>query len=198
MTFTELYKERNLNLQGLSTSTHIGVGRLKELRTSWETIEPHEALRISRALHLPIADFCIAAGLNESVSMDAIELDKEREVEYFLQTVPGRMIQLRKERNWSQLELATRAGIGQAQISILETKTLTPRWDTIVRIAAAFELEPFEFLPEPTHELYKSRERTSKKAATKLKGRIVPPATPGGWTEKQLNTPISRLKKKDG
>jgi transcriptional regulator with XRE-family HTH domain len=45
------------------------------------------------------------------------------------------LIEARKERGWSQRDLASRLGIGQRHISGIESGKIVPRYDTLVEIA---------------------------------------------------------------
>lgn len=55
-------------------------------------------------------------------------------------TLGDRIRQLRTERQLSQLDLATRVGVGQSAISAFETGEKMPRVDTLQRIASALEV----------------------------------------------------------
>jgi DNA-binding XRE family transcriptional regulator len=52
----------------------------------------------------------------------------------------ARLRQLREERNLTQDELAKRAGVGQAMISLLEQGDRQPSWPTVCRLADALDV----------------------------------------------------------
>lgn len=49
----------------------------------------------------------------------------------------ARIREIRKERRWSQAELAQKAGMAQTSISEIEREQISPSVDTVERIAAA-------------------------------------------------------------
>lgn len=51
-----------------------------------------------------------------------------------------RIQRCRKERGWTQKQLADRSGVPQAAISKIERGTVKPLFETVVRIAGAFGL----------------------------------------------------------
>ncbi|MHC8508761.1 MAG: helix-turn-helix transcriptional regulator [Rhodospirillales bacterium] len=57
----------------------------------------------------------------------------------------------RRTRGWSQLALGEKAGLAQRHISGIETGKTAPRYDTLIEILRALELElavvPRDFLP---------------------------------------------------
>ena len=54
----------------------------------------------------------------------------------------GTIIQrARKQRNWTQSDLAERAGLRQATISVIEKGDKTAKLDTILAVLAALDLE---------------------------------------------------------
>lgn len=55
-------------------------------------------------------------------------------------SVRDRVHELRKERCWSQAELASRIGADAGQISRYENGRITPSADAIVRLAEAFDV----------------------------------------------------------
>lgn len=57
----------------------------------------------------------------------------------------ARLSQLRRERGWTQGDLATRAGVSRAEISAVETGRLTPSVGVALKLASALE-EPVEVL----------------------------------------------------
>jgi DNA-binding XRE family transcriptional regulator len=52
----------------------------------------------------------------------------------------ARLRQLRERQNLTQTELAKRAGLGQAMISLLEQGDRQPSWETIRRLAEALNI----------------------------------------------------------
>lgn len=64
-------------------------------------------------------------------------------------TLGDRIRQLRTERQLSQLDLATRVGVGQSAISAFETGEKMPRVDTLQRIASALEVSTAVLLDSP-------------------------------------------------
>jgi transcriptional regulator with XRE-family HTH domain len=55
--------------------------------------------------------------------------------------IPGERIRLlRKEKNWSQIELAKKVNSDARQISLYENGKITPSPDMIVKIAQVFEV----------------------------------------------------------
>jgi len=49
----------------------------------------------------------------------------------------------RNRKGWTQVELATKSGVGQAVISLMETGRYThPRFATVVKLAAALDIDP--------------------------------------------------------
>jgi DNA-binding XRE family transcriptional regulator len=52
----------------------------------------------------------------------------------------ARLRQLRERQNLTQTELAKRAGLGQAMISLLEQGDRQPSWETIQRLAEALDI----------------------------------------------------------
>jgi transcriptional regulator with XRE-family HTH domain len=48
----------------------------------------------------------------------------------------------RKRRGWTQDELAAKAGIDQTTISCIETRSVSPRFDTVMRLAKALGVRP--------------------------------------------------------
>lgn len=61
--------------------------------------------------------------------------------------VRGRIRELRKERGWSQEELANKAGLTQSHISRLESGTHSPSSMTVEKIAKAFDMPPSSLDP---------------------------------------------------
>jgi transcriptional regulator with XRE-family HTH domain len=59
-----------------------------------------------------------------------------------------RVHQLRKERGWSQAELASRIGADAGQISRYENGRITPSADAVVRLAEAFDVSTDYLLVE--------------------------------------------------
>lgn len=51
------------------------------------------------------------------------------------------LVQLRKDRDWSQRDLAARAGVSQPTICDIENGYKSPRLDTANKIAAALAVE---------------------------------------------------------
>jgi len=85
-------------------------------------------------------------------------------------TRPGDSIRERRiELGWTQAELATHAGVAQADISRIENGRLDARWSTIHRLSAALEatrVEPKRSLanggrnrstPKPTTRAWKPK-----------------------------------------
>lgn len=59
-----------------------------------------------------------------------------------------RMLELRRKRGFTQVQLAERSGISQAHISALERAAWEPRLETIVAIARALKVQPSSLLPK--------------------------------------------------
>jgi transcriptional regulator with XRE-family HTH domain len=57
-----------------------------------------------------------------------------------IMSLRDRVHELRKERGWSQAELASRIGADAGQISRYENGRITPSADAIVRLAEAFDV----------------------------------------------------------
>jgi transcriptional regulator with XRE-family HTH domain len=57
------------------------------------------------------------------------------------------LTRLRRQRNWTQAELADASGVGQSHISRLEKGTWEPRLATIMSLAKALGVQPGELLP---------------------------------------------------
>ena len=66
------------------------------------------------------------------------------------ETVGQRLARLRKERGWTQVELAERLGIIQSLISDYERDRLRMNPDMVVRFAAALEITTDELLQPQT------------------------------------------------
>jgi transcriptional regulator with XRE-family HTH domain len=67
------------------------------------------------------------------------------------QTLAGNIKLFRGRRNWSQADLAERAGLSIVYLSDIERGNKWPYLDTLVKLASAFELEVYELLmPEET------------------------------------------------
>lgn len=52
---------------------------------------------------------------------------------------------VRERRNLTQVELAKRAGVGQAMVSLLEQGDRQPSWSTVCRLAKALDIGIEEF-----------------------------------------------------
>jgi transcriptional regulator with XRE-family HTH domain len=77
--------------------------------------------------------------------------------------IGNRVRELRQERDWSQPELARRAGLTKASISLLELGKRVPGADTVEKLAQALDVEVGElFAREPA--LPKAEGRSSKTA----------------------------------
>lgn len=63
-------------------------------------------------------------------------------------TIGERIRKLRRERNWTQVELGQRVGIDKRNISRYESGRLTPSARTLRRFAEAFGLDPDELAAE--------------------------------------------------
>ena len=63
-------------------------------------------------------------------------------------------------RNWDPAELARRAGVDRKTIYPIVNAcgACTPRFSTLIGIAAALDMEPAELLSGPTHEIPTSAE----------------------------------------
>ena len=71
---------------------------------------------------------------------------------------------LRKERGWTQEELATKSGLEPRTIQKLESNENSPTLNTICSIAESFEMEDWEFLKNTKHErVYKYPEKKKAK-----------------------------------
>jgi len=65
--------------------------------------------------------------------------------------------ELRRRRDWSQLELAVRSGVGERTIARLEAGIGVPTLDNLLRLAAALGADPGEFVryfPQPELPVY--------------------------------------------
>jgi DNA-binding XRE family transcriptional regulator len=63
-----------------------------------------------------------------------------------------RLILERAARDWSQAELAERAGVSPSTVALAETSSTTTSPRTLYRIARALELNPIELLRLPQGE----------------------------------------------
>jgi len=57
----------------------------------------------------------------------------------------ARLRLVREQRNLTQVELAKRAGVGQAMVSLLEQGDRQPSWATVCRLAKALNVGIEEF-----------------------------------------------------
>jgi transcriptional regulator with XRE-family HTH domain len=60
-----------------------------------------------------------------------------------------RLRELRKERGWTQPELADKAGLTRDGVAHLEQGRRKPTWETVVALAAALGVTPNDFLEAP-------------------------------------------------
>jgi transcriptional regulator with XRE-family HTH domain len=58
----------------------------------------------------------------------------------------GKVVELRQEAGLTQADVGRLAGIDRTAVSLLEGRLRLPRLDTILRIAGAFETEPWELM----------------------------------------------------
>jgi DNA-binding XRE family transcriptional regulator len=65
------------------------------------------------------------------------------------QVVGGRVRQLRQTAGLTQEELASRAGMGRVTLSRIENGEQSPRYETLVKMAAALEKDTHELLTSP-------------------------------------------------
>ena len=59
-----------------------------------------------------------------------------------------RMLELRRKRSLTQVQLAARSGVTQAHVSALERGAWEPRLETIVAIARALKVQPSALMPK--------------------------------------------------
>jgi transcriptional regulator with XRE-family HTH domain len=64
----------------------------------------------------------------------------------FLQALGQRIRALRKEKGWSQQDLAYRIGMEKSNLSVIENGKSNPQILTLVRIACTLEVQPLELL----------------------------------------------------
>ena len=94
---------------------------------------------------------------------------------------PGDSIRERRiELGWTQVELAAKSGIPQADISRLENGHLDARWSTIQRISAALA-----DTAEPARRSLANGRRTAR----------VPDSNATRWIPKGTTLPIERAKR---
>jgi transcriptional regulator with XRE-family HTH domain len=62
------------------------------------------------------------------------------------QTLAGNIKLFRGHRNWSQADLAEKAGLSIVYLSDIERGNKWPYLDTLVKLASAFEVEVYELL----------------------------------------------------
>jgi transcriptional regulator with XRE-family HTH domain len=62
------------------------------------------------------------------------------------QTLAGNIKLFRGRRNWSQADLAEKAGLSIVYLSDIERGNKWPYLDTLVKLASAFEIEVYELL----------------------------------------------------
>lgn len=56
----------------------------------------------------------------------------------------------RRQRRLTQHQLATRAGLGQPAIAMLERlKNPNPKWDTVARLSLALRMSPWKLFGRP-------------------------------------------------
>lgn len=67
-------------------------------------------------------------------------------------TIGEKIARLRREREWTQKELASRAGITQNQVSRIEKGKTQPRRSTIETVAEALEVDPEDLEHSPVFE----------------------------------------------
>ena len=60
-----------------------------------------------------------------------------------------RLIELRRQRGWTQAELARRAGISQGNLSMIEAGQVMPTVATLVKLAGVFNIPLVALLPAP-------------------------------------------------
>ena len=65
---------------------------------------------------------------------------KRRQMLVLADAFAARLRQLREKKKLTQVELAERAGIGQAMVSLLEQGDRQPSWPTICRLARALDV----------------------------------------------------------
>ena len=59
-----------------------------------------------------------------------------------------RMLELRRKRGLTQVQLGERSGVTQAHVSALERGAWEPRLETIVAIARALKVQPSALMPK--------------------------------------------------
>ncbi|MQL53623.1 helix-turn-helix domain-containing protein [Desulfofundulus thermobenzoicus] len=62
--------------------------------------------------------------------------------------IANRIVQLRKERNYSTTKLAKLAGIAQSTLREIEIGNTSPTWDTILKLCKALEVSPFVLISQ--------------------------------------------------
>ncbi len=60
--------------------------------------------------------------------------------------IADRIVQLRKEKNYSTTKLAKLAGIAQSTLREIELGKTSPTWDTILKLCRALGVSPRELL----------------------------------------------------
>ncbi len=64
----------------------------------------------------------------------------------FLQALGQRIRELRKQKGWSQQELAYRIGMEKSNLSVIENGKSNPQILTLVHIACILEVQPYELV----------------------------------------------------
>ena len=63
----------------------------------------------------------------------------------FIQRITARITKLRKERNMTQLDLATKIGMEENAIQRLEKNRTSPTLKTLLRVARGLDVSPDDF-----------------------------------------------------
>jgi ribosome-binding protein aMBF1 (putative translation factor) len=102
---------------------------------------------IFKVLHLSFTEYCDKIGCD--VSRERREATTMAVVTVGRTPLAERIILERAARDWSQAELAERAGVSPSTVALAETggSKTSPR--TLYRIARALELDPIELLRLP-------------------------------------------------
>jgi transcriptional regulator with XRE-family HTH domain len=78
----------------------------------------------------------------------------------------GRLRELRAGKDWTQGELAEKAGMAQAGIANLEQGRTGPSWETVIRLCAALGVKSDEFQKPPADAELPGRGRPARAEPT--------------------------------
>lgn len=102
-------------------------------------------------------------------------MKQENDLGLTIKDIAQRIYLLRKQKKWSQAELAQKAGMSRNAINLIEAEQVMPSLAGIYKIASVFECSVYELLPPSpiTEDAPKIKGAVTSASAEEELGRIV-------------------------